>query len=79
MSDNSETVKMIETAKAVGLFDEKFSEVINKLFTVREGEINDVIRFAKINTITERPFNYVIDEYEYTKDLAEAYNEVEDD
>lgn len=78
MSDNSETAKMVETAKAAGLFDEKFSEVINKLFTVREGEINNVIKFAEINTITERPFNYVIDEYKYTKDLAEAYNEVED-
>lgn len=78
MSDNSEIANMVEAAKAAGLFDEKFSEVINTLFTVREGEINDIIRFAENNTITERPFNYVIDEYEYTKDLAEAYNEVED-
>lgn len=78
MSDNSEIIKIIETAKVAGMLDEKFSNVVNKLFTVKEGEINNVIRFAENNTMTEHPFSYVIDEYAYTKELADAYKEIED-
>lgn len=37
--------------------------------------IEDLIKFAQNNGIDERPFNYVVDEYYFTKETAEAYEQ----
>lgn len=58
-----------------------FTDVMEKYFSEddMDTEIYDVLHFAEINNMTKNHFIDVIDEYIYTKELAEDYEHLDDD